>query len=185
MTNNHEFDKIYNKYKNLVLKVARMYSGNSAAAEDIMQDTFMTLYRDMDKKEYSNIESWLFTTAKHSALNYRKKAMREVSYIVVDSETEEESFVIEPTRESTEEEYIEELSEKERAELHERVFTGLMKKSPRWHEAILLVCHLKVPQVEAAEKMNMSENAFYVMFHRARNWIKKVYGVEYDELNRL
>lgn len=162
-----------------------MYSGDFATAEDIMQDTFMTLYQDMDEKEYPNIESWLFTTAKHRALNYRKKTMREVPYIVVDSEAEEECFVIEPIRESTEEEYIEGLSEKERAELHERVFTGLMKKNPRWHEAVLLVCYLKVPQVEAAKRMNMSADAFYVLLHRARNWIKKVYGVEYDELNRL
>lgn len=185
MTKNHEFNKIYETYKNLVLKVAYMYSGSFDAAEDILQETFMTLYRDMDDKEYSNIKSWLYTTAKNSALNYKKKTAKEISYIAVDSETEEERFVIEPTRESTEEEYIENLSESERAELHERIFSALMEKNPRWHEAILLVCHLNVPQVEAAERMGMSADAFYVMLYRARNWIKKKYGVEYDELNRL
>lgn len=185
MTKNHEFNKIYEKYKNLVLKVAYMYSGERDAAEDIMQETFMALYRDMADKEYSNIESWLFTTAKYRAINYKKKAAREMPYIVADSETEEEYAISEPSRESTEEEYLEEMAEKKRTELHEQIMTALMEKNERWYEAILLVCHLNVPQTEAAEKMNMSADAFYVMLHRARNWIKKRFGVEYDELNRL
>ena len=185
MTKNHKFNEIYEKYKNLVLKVAYRYSEDFDAAEDIMQETFLALYRDMDDKEYSNIQSWLYTTAKHSALNYKKKSAREVSYITKDPETEEESLIVEPSRESTEEEYMEEVAEEGRAELHERVFAGLMEKNPRWHEAIMLVCCLQVPQAEAAEKMNISADAFYVMLHRARSWIKKKYGVEYDELNRL
>ncbi len=166
MTKNHIFNEIYEKYKNLVLKVAYRYSEDFDAAEDIMQETFLALYRDMDDKEYSNIQSWLYTTAKHSALNYKKKSEREVSY-------------------STEEEYMEEVAEEGRVQLHERVFAGLMETNPRWHEAVMLVCCLQIPQAEAAEKMNISTDAFYVMLHRARNWIKKKYGVEYDELNRL
>lgn len=185
MTKNHEFDKIYEKYKNLVLKVAYMYSEDFDAAEDIMQDTFLALYKDFDEKDYSNVQSWLYTTAKHKALNYKKKAAREVSYIVTDSETEEENPIVEPSRESTEEEYLEDLTENERSKLHEKIFTALMEKNPRWHEAIMLTCYLKIPQKEAARRMDMSADAFYVMLHRARNWIEKEFGVEYDELNRL
>ena len=40
-TGNREFNEIYEKYKNLVLKVAYIYSGNNYdVAEDITQDTF-------------------------------------------------------------------------------------------------------------------------------------------------
>ena len=39
LTGNHEFDEIYNKYKNLVLKVAHDYSEDYDAAEDIAQKT--------------------------------------------------------------------------------------------------------------------------------------------------
>ena len=42
---NHEFNEIYEKYKNLVLKVAYQVSGDLQAAEDIMQDIFLTLYK--------------------------------------------------------------------------------------------------------------------------------------------
>lgn len=45
LTGNREYNEIYKKYKNLVLKVAYIYSGdNYDAAEDITQDTFLKLY---------------------------------------------------------------------------------------------------------------------------------------------
>ena len=54
LTGNREFNEIYKKYKNLVLKVAYIYSGNNYdAAEDITQDTFLKLYTGFEdfKKE--------------------------------------------------------------------------------------------------------------------------------------
>lgn len=45
LTGNREYNEIYKKYKNLVLKVAYIYScDNYDAAEDITQDTFLKLY---------------------------------------------------------------------------------------------------------------------------------------------
>ena len=45
LTGNREFNEIYEKHKNLVLKAAYIYSGdNYDVAEDITQDTFLKLY---------------------------------------------------------------------------------------------------------------------------------------------
>lgn len=86
---------------------------------------------------------------------------------------------------SSEEEYLDERTEEDRLELHRRIFTALLEKNPRWHEAIMLACYLEISQKEAARRMGISENAFYVMLHRAREWIIKEFGVEYEELSRL
>ena len=43
LTENCEFDEIYEAYKNLVLKAAYTYSGNYDIAEDIAQNTFLQL----------------------------------------------------------------------------------------------------------------------------------------------
>ena len=78
-TGNREFNEIYEQYKNLVLKAAYMYSGdNSDVAEDITQDTFLKLYVNFEELKRGNIPSWLFTTAKNEAINFRKKSQREV-----------------------------------------------------------------------------------------------------------
>ena len=72
LTENREFNEIYEQYKNLILKAAYTYSGSYSAAEDITQDTFLKLYMGYDSMKKKNISSWLFTTAKNAALNYRK-----------------------------------------------------------------------------------------------------------------
>lgn len=70
LTGNREYNEIYKKYKNLVLKVAYIYSGdNYDAAEDITQDTFLKLYIGFEELKDGNVSAWLYTTAKNSALN--------------------------------------------------------------------------------------------------------------------
>ena len=114
LTGNREFNEIYEKYKNLVLKAAYSYSGNNYdAAEDITQDTFLKLYIRFDDLKGGNVSAWLFTTAKHAALNYKEKHSHEI--LSMDGEEPPE----EPHRDSTEEEYSENELERERAELVE------------------------------------------------------------------
>ena len=79
---NHEFNEIYEKYKNLVLKVAYQVSGDLQAAEDIMQDIFLTLYKEQGT-EYRNIKAWLCLKAKHRALNYKKRFSREFAEDII------------------------------------------------------------------------------------------------------
>ena len=83
LTGNREYNEIYKKYKNLVLKVAYIYSGdNYDAAEDITQDTFLKLYIGFEELKDGNVSAWLYTTAKNSALNFNKKfKSRHLPYI--------------------------------------------------------------------------------------------------------
>ncbi len=185
-TKKHSFNEIYTKYKNLVLKVAYLYSGDRVMAEDIMQETFLRLYKEIDEKEHLNVKAWLCTTAKHLAINYKnqmkRKTEREISETEINyAEENNQRF----NGESTEAMYFEKLSDKERGKLHERIFVHLMEKNQKWYEAVMLVCVLEYSQTDAAKKLGMSENAFYAMLHRARLWIRKVYGSEYEELNRF
>ena len=45
LTDKQDYDEIYQKYKNLVMKAAYKYSGNYDIAEDITQSTFLQLYQ--------------------------------------------------------------------------------------------------------------------------------------------
>lgn len=186
ITEKRNFNEIYEKYKNLVLKIAYMYSEDYIVAEDIMQDTFLRLYKEIDEKPHSNVKAWLCTTAKYLAINYKKQAVRKAIREIPEAEIRcMEGTNEEFGRESLEEEYFAELRTKESVRLHERIFDHLLEKNPKWYEAMMLVCVREYSQVDAAKKMNMSEDAFYVMLHRARKWIRKTYGIEYEELNRF
>lgn len=180
MTDNREFDEIYKKYKNLILKAAYTYSNNYDAAEDITQTTFLQLYIFYNDMNHSNIKSWLFTTAKNCALNYKKKARREIL-----KEEMPKEGIIPDTIESAEDEFMEELKDEDRSVLHERIFAALMEKNSRWYDAITLAYLLEIPQAIVAEKMGIRIEVLHSILHRAKAWIKKEFGAEYDELTRL
>lgn len=179
-TGNREFNEIYEQYKNLVLKAAYMYSGdNSDVAEDITQDTFLKLYVNFEELKRGNIPSWLFTTAKNEAINLRKKSQREV--LVGEREEIERSST---PCESAEDKYLKSERKEENGRLHEQIFSELLDKNKRWHDAILLVYYMDIPQAKAAEMLGMRTQALQTMLHRAKKWIQKKYGVEYEEMNR-
>jgi|GEM_PF-119100 len=197
LTENREFNEIYEQYKNLILKAAYTYSGSYSVAEDITQDTFLKLYMGYDSMKKKNISSWLFTTAKNAALNYRKKHSREIFEIDENWDSEEDTekyeaqvYSAEDTEKyeaqvySAEEQFLEDDLQKQRLELHEKIFTNLMEKNERWYDAIVLVYYMEMPQAKAAELMGIRLEVLHSLLHRAKKWIKKKYGTEYEEMNR-
>ena len=178
LTGNREFNEVYEKYKNLVLKTAFIYSGDDYdAAEDITQETFLKLYIGFEELKNGNISSWLCVAARNAAINHRKKYRREVLRL------DEEGYAVqEELRESTEEEYTGIELEHSRRKLHEKIFAGLMEKNPRWYEAIMLVYYMEIPQAKAAEMMGVRLQVLHSILHRAKKWIAKTYGAEYEEM---
>ena len=160
LTENREFNEIYEQYKNLILKAAY-----------ITQDTFLKLYMGYDSMKKKNISSWLFTTAKNAALNYRKKHSREIFEIDENWDSEEDTEKNEAQVNSAEEQFLEDELQKQRLELHEKIFTNLMEKNERWYDAIVLVYYIRL-------------EVLHSLLHRAKKWIKKKYGTEYEEMNR-
>lgn len=186
LTGNREFDEIYEQYKNLILKAAYTYSGSYEAAEDITQETFLKLYMGYDSMKKKNISSWLFTTAKNAAINYKKKHKKEIFEIDEnrDSEEDQENKKNEDRSISAEEKFLEDELKKQRLQLHEKIFSSLMEKNQRWYDAIVLVYYMEMPQAKAAELLGVRLEVLHSLLHRAKNWIKKKYGTEYEEMNR-
>ena len=110
---------------------------------------------------------------------YKKKHDREILSVDDEEYTDDE-----PYRESTEEEYAENELERERARLHDRIFQGLMEKNPRWYEAVFLAYYMEIPQEKVAQMMDIRLGVLHSILHRAKKWIRKTYGVEYEEMNR-
>lgn len=115
LTDKQDYDEIYQKYKNLVMKAAYKYSGNYDIAEDITQSTFLQLYMYIDELKDINIKAWMYTTAKHMALNYNKKAEREVL-----SETGDDPVILD-LEDSAEDTYMERMKDDEQTSLHEEI----------------------------------------------------------------
>lgn len=77
--NKDAFDQLYEKYKNILLRMAYLVSGNIADAEDIVQDTFVKCYLhigELHKPE--GFKPWLFQIMYRTAYRQGKKRSREI-----------------------------------------------------------------------------------------------------------
>ena len=176
------FDEIYTEYRDYVFRIAYMITNNTAASEDIAQDVFLTLYVIMRKgvKLYS-VKGWLSYVAKNDALSYLRKGCVKDVPLTLDEETSVALGLISP---SCEDEYIRNWSNEQRVAFHRHVMAGLLAKNPRWYQAVMIETTMNISQKAAATRMKMTVNAYEVMLYRARKWMIKVYGVEYEELKK-
>ena len=99
-------------------------------------------------------------------------------------DSEEDTEKYEAQVSSAEEQFLEDELQKQRLELHEKIFTNLMEKNERWYDAIVLVYYMEMTQAKAAELMGIRLEVLHSLLHRAKKWIKKKYGTEYEEMNR-
>jgi len=81
------FDAIYNLYYEAVYRNALSVLKDAAAAEDIVQETFLALWQKRETiHKPENIGGWLFVTASNKSLNaFRRQARRRLSAQPVDS----------------------------------------------------------------------------------------------------
>lgn len=73
------FDKLYEAYKNQAYRTAVFLTGNAADAQDVVQDTFVTVCLEIRKlKEPAAFKSWFYRILTHEAARYTKKRGREL-----------------------------------------------------------------------------------------------------------
>jgi RNA polymerase sigma-70 factor, ECF subfamily len=71
------FRALFEKHKDLVYSIALRYSGDSAAAQDIAQDTFLKLFSTIGSfRGDSNFESWLYRTVVNSCFDQKRRKRR-------------------------------------------------------------------------------------------------------------
>src|ERR1700676_2210331 len=71
------FRVLFETHKDRVYSIALRYAGNSAAAMDIAQDTFLKLLSNIQQfRGDSSFESWLYRLVVNSCLDYHRRRRR-------------------------------------------------------------------------------------------------------------
>lgn len=77
--NRDAFDALYEKYKNILLRMVYMVSGQMFDAEDIVQETFVKCFLHIGElKKEEGFKSWLFQILYRTAYRQAKKRKREI-----------------------------------------------------------------------------------------------------------
>lgn len=75
------FDDIYHRHLNAVFRFAWRLVGRRDVAEDIAAEAFLALHQHMNAIEVAQLPGWLFTVARHRAMDYWRRRAVEERYV--------------------------------------------------------------------------------------------------------
>jgi RNA polymerase sigma-70 factor (ECF subfamily) len=163
-----EFTLIYNRHKTGLYNYAFKMLWDRVVCEDIIQNTFMKLFENLEKiKEPDRIEIWLFTTVRNQIYTiFRNKKVHVDRYNAVDTEELEIDSHL-----KLEEEY-------EKKELKELVMEELNKMPVDQRDVFLLKEYGGLTYKEIAMIMNIDVELVKSRLHKTREkLIKRMSGI--------
>lgn len=94
------FAELLNRYKNLVYSVVLRMVNNTEEANDLAQEIFVKLYRNLDKyqPEYK-FSTWLIRISTNHVIDYRRKrkqetiSIEEIPYELISNNTPEKEYI--------------------------------------------------------------------------------------------
>ena len=81
-------EMVYNGYKSSLFNIAYRYSGNHFSAEDLLQDIFIKIFKNIAKlRSPEAFSGWLYRTAINTCINFvrRKGKTKQVSFNEVET----------------------------------------------------------------------------------------------------
>lgn len=162
------------KYADLVWKHARHHV-YQCWVDDVMQETFIKLYEHLDYLPDPKVKPWLLITAANIAKDYSRKGGKFESISLNDEELQESLEVLTYTIDST-------LNQKAACELLQTALEILYEKNPIWYYVLADSCMLGMSSIEISKVLNISRTNVDVIKKRARKFLHKELGKEYEEI---
>ena len=160
MTNKRQlFQRLFDENSKRVYHLCYGYTGDSDSANDLMQETFIKVWQNMEKfRNQSQFSTWIYRIAVNTCLSYLRTAKRRATDELNDNIIEN---------------YTEEPSEKQ-----EQI--ALLYKSIAQleeNERIIITMVLdEVPYPEIAEVAGITEGNLRVKIHRIKQKLTEIYN---------
>ncbi len=115
------FDEIVRTYDQRVMALAFQFLGNKQDAEDVCQDVFIRVYRNLHQfRHKSEFYTWLYRIVVNSAISYRKKKRRHMHNSLDSAAEDNNGWSWEPADTEADPERL-----LKSRELHEHIQNGL------------------------------------------------------------
>ena len=158
----YAFDLIVRRYKDQLLNFAFRFLGNLEEAEDVVQETFLRLYRN--KKAYRQIakfSTWLYTITSNLAKTELRKRKRRRLVSISDMGYDDKEYEIEDQRANTERDVD--------SIMHEKLIQeAIQELSPRFREVIILRDVQELSYEEVGEILKIPLGTVKSRVNRAR-----------------
>ncbi len=153
------FKKIFDSNSKKIYHLCFGYTGDDAAANDLLQETFLKVWQNLDKfREQSMISTWIYRIAVNTCLTYLKKEKRQAKDELTPNIIENQPEIISEKQEQIKLLYtcISQLEENERL-----IITMVMDE---------------IPYPEIAEISGISEGNLRVKIHRIKQKLTELYN---------
>lgn len=161
-----KIEKMIESYGKLVFSICCKMTSDYFAAEDLTQETFLSVYRNLDSYGEGNEKAWICKIASNKCLDYLKRAERR------SIPTERGYFLEMAKREvSPEEIYVEE-------EEKERILTLCRSLRPPYGEIAEYYYYKCMGVEEIAERLGRNKKTVQTQIYRAKALLRKMYRRE-------
>lgn len=164
--------KIYRKYYLEVYRFLVCFSGNQNDAEDLTQEVFIrVLYNLSTFKNENNLKTWIFSIAKHVAVDhYRKKRFSSIFsegfFKQIESSNKGPNELIEQN------------------EMKMLIHEAISKLKPKYRSVVIFRGINELSVKETSKILNCSESKVKVDYHRAIKDLKKMLNLNAEEVIR-
>ena len=158
-------DRMVRQYEKDLLRICCVYLRDRTVAEDVVQETFLKAYRNLDSfRGESSEKTWLMRIAINCCRDYRRSAW----YRYIDNRVSIDQL---PT-----------LSASPPSDEHIALTMAIMKLKPKYLEVVLLYFYEGCPIKEIAGMLNLTEAAVSTRIRKAKRKLRdELEGGEDDE----
>lgn len=152
------FDLLYQGYYLVLYRTALLILGNKEDAEDVLQDTFVSIYKNAKTlSDFEKLKPWIFSILKNTSYTSYKKRKREFP----------DEFILDKTEKSPT--YLVEDEIAEKSEIQDALMT--LKEKER--EVLVLYYYNDFSIEEIASICKTFQGTVKSRLHRARKNLKK------------
>jgi len=155
------FKEIFQANSKKIYHLCFGYTGDDDAANDLLQETFLKVWQNLDKfRNQSMISTWIYRIAVNTCLTYLKKEKRQAKDELTPNiiENKEEDF-----------------EDKEKQEQVKTLYECISKLDENERIIITMVMD-EVPYPEIADVSGISEGNLRVKIHRIKHKLTELYN---------
>jgi RNA polymerase sigma-70 factor, ECF subfamily len=157
------FAALYRRHCATVYRFARLMTGCDSAAEDIVQEAFLSLMRDAARYDpgRASLSTYLYGVARHQT---RRRLLRDRRFVTLLDEDAEREIAVDPTDVA---------GDLEKQDEVQRLRRAIVALPSRYREVIVL-CELQdVSYADAAVTMQCAVGTVRSRLHRARHLLSE------------
>jgi len=159
---NVQFQQIYHSFYQKVLNIAKTIVRDYFLAEDILQETFLKVYQNLNQiKHIENVGAWISAIATRTAIDFLRKEER-ASFIEINED------LLYPSGRSEEIEHL-----VETRMLKEKIEKHIQQLKPSYRQVIELKYRKGLSEKEMEKELNLSKSNVKTRLHRARKTLKE------------